>query len=138
MSDTRPLKREDVPERAAGEQHDQQHREQEGRDGIADDDHGGRPDIEFRTVTHRFCHAQRNRDDVGNKGQPKPQRDRNRQLLLDQFQHRHIAEIALPEIEHGVVPDHQEEAFVRRLVEAELLFQLLDEFRVEALARRDT
>src|SRR3972149_869868 len=37
------------------------------------------------------------------------------------------------EIETRVVPQHQAEALQRRLVEAELLLQLLDEFRIEAL-----
>src|SRR5690606_24110029 len=36
-------------------------------------------------------------------------------------------------IEADVVPDHQQEAFVRRLVEAELLFQLLNELGIKAL-----
>jgi len=37
------------------------------------------------------------------------------------------------EIEARVVPQHQEEALMRRLVEAELLFQALDEFGIKAL-----
>ena len=46
---------------------------------------------------------------------------------------RDVAEIAVAEIEARIVPQHQAEAFERRLVEAELLFQLGDEFGVEAL-----
>ena len=48
-------------------------------------------------------------------------------------EHRDVAEIALAEIEAGIVPEHHAEALERRLVEAELLLQLGDEFRVEAL-----
>ncbi len=44
-----------------------------------------------------------------------------------------VAEIALAEIEAGIVPEHQAEALERRLVEAELLLELCDEFRVEPL-----
>src|SRR5205823_804923 len=41
--------------------------------------------------------------------------------------------IALAEIEPDVVPQHQEEALVRGAVEAELLLQACDEFRIEPL-----
>src|SRR5690606_8628523 len=44
-----------------------------------------------------------------------------------------VAEIALAEIEADIVPQHQEEALGGWLVEAELLFKLRDELRVEAL-----
>ena len=62
-----------------------------------------------------------------------PERHRDRQLLLDQLQHADVAKIALAEIEPREIPQHQREAFRRRLVEAELLFQALDEFRIEPL-----
>ena len=65
------------------------------------------------------------RDQVGQQRHPQPERDRDRQLFLDQLQHRHLAIETLAEIEAGVVPEHQEKALVRRLVEAELLLQLL-------------
>jgi len=64
---------------------------------------------------------------------PDAERDRDRQLLLDQLQHADVAEIAFPEIEADVVPQHQAEALIGRLVEAELLFQLFDEFGIEPL-----
>jgi hypothetical protein len=87
----------------------------------------------LRAVAHRLGHAKWNGDRVRHECEPQAQRDRDRQLFLDQLQHRHIAEIALPEIEHGVALEHQEETLMRRLVEAKLLFQLLDELGVEAL-----
>src|SRR3981189_388101 len=65
--------------------------------------------------------------------EPETERQRNRQLLLDQLQHADIAEIALAEIEPREIPQHQREAFRRRLVEAELLFQALDEIRIQPL-----
>src|SRR3984893_19472578 len=51
--------------------------------------------------------------------------------MLDQIDHLRVAEIALAEIEADVIPQHDEEALIGRLVEAELLFQLLDERGVE-------
>ena len=48
-------------------------------------------------------------------------------------QHRHVAIIALAEIEGRIVAHQNPEPFQRRLVEAVLLFQLLDEFGIEAL-----
>src|SRR5439155_11725552 len=51
----------------------------------------------------------------------------------DELHHAGIAEIALTEIEHDEVLQHQKETLVGRFVEAELLFELLDEFGVEAL-----
>jgi hypothetical protein len=62
-----------------------------------------------------------------------PERHRDRQLLLDQLQHADVAEIALAEIEPREIPQHQREAFRRRLVETELLFKALDEFGIEPL-----
>ena len=128
-----PAQGEDLPERAAGEEHDQQDREEEARDGIADDDDGRGPDVEGGAVPHRLPDAERDRDRVGEQRHPEAEGDRDRQLLLDELQHRDVAEIALAEIEAGIVPDHLEEALVGRLVEAELRFELLDELRVEAL-----
>ena len=42
----------------------------------------------------------------------------------DQREHGNVAEIALAEIEARIIPDHQEEALQRRLVEAELPFEV--------------
>ena len=125
--------REKIEERAAGEQDDEQDREQESRDRVTDDDGARGPHVELRAVLDRLADAERDRDQVGQQRQPDAERYRDRQLLLDELQNGGVAEIALAEIEAGVVPQHQEEALVGRLVEAELLFQALDEFRVEAL-----
>ena len=64
---------------------------------------------------------------------PEPERDRHRQLLLDQLKHADIAEVALAEIKQQVVLQHQEEALVGGLVEAELLLELLDKLRIKTL-----
>ena len=48
-------------------------------------------------------------------------------------EYRDVAEIALAEIEARIVPDHQQEALPSRLVEAELLLELGDEFRRQPL-----
>ena len=71
--------------------------------------------------------------EVGQERDPQAERDRHRHLLEDQVDHRDVAEIALAEIEADIVPQHQAEALERRLVEAELLFELGDEFGVEPL-----
>ena len=125
--------REPVEERAAGKQNDQQDREQEAGNGVADDDHARGPHVEARAVVDRLADAERDRDQIGEQRHPDAERDRHRQLLLDQLQHADVAEIALAEIEADVIPQHDAEALVGRLVEAELLFQLLDEFRIEPL-----
>ena len=125
--------REHVEERAAGEQDDQQDREQESGDRKADDDHRRGPGIEARAVLHRLADAERDRDQVGQKRHPDAERHRDRQLLLDQLDHADVAEIALAEIEAGKIPHHQRKALRRRLVEAELLLELLDEIRIEPL-----
>ena len=125
--------REDVEERAAGEQDDEQDREQKSGNGVADDDDAGGPHVELRAVAHRLADAERDRDQIAQERHPDAERDRDRQLLLDELQHADVAEIALAEIEAHIVPEHDEEALVGRLVETELLFQALDEFGVEPL-----
>src|SRR6185312_8153732 len=72
----------------------------------------------------------------------------DRQLLLYQVDDGNVAEIALAEVEACIVPYHQRETFRRRLVEAVLLFQALDEggikplcspiFRVDRIRARRT
>src|SRR5690606_3358923 len=81
----------------------------------------------------RLADAERDGNRVGNQRDPEPERDGDGHLLQDQIHHRDVAKVALTEIETDVVPDHQQEAFMRRLVEAELLFQLLNELGVKAL-----
>jgi hypothetical protein len=44
-----------------------------------------------------------------------------------------VAEEALAEVETEIVAHHLDEAFERRLVEAELFFDFLDESRVKTL-----
>src|SRR5580700_8073759 len=128
-----PAQRENLEERAAGEQDDEQDREQESGYGIADDDDAGRPRVERRAVAYRFADAERNRDQVAQQRHPDAERDRDRQLLLDELDHGDVAKIALAEIEARVIAEHDEKALIGRLVEAELLFQALDEFRIEPL-----
>ena len=128
-----PARGKDLPEGSAREQDHQQHRKEEAGNGVAHDHHARGPDVKARAVLHRLLNAQRNRDGVGEQRHPQPQRDRHWQLLLDEAQHGGVAEIAAAEVEGGVVLHHQEEAFGGGLVEAELLFQLLDEFRIKPL-----
>src|SRR5262249_59750830 len=125
--------RENIEERPAGEQDDEQDREQESGNGVADNDGARGPHVEVRSVLDRFADAERDRDQIGQQGKPDAERDGDRQLLLDELEHRGVAKIALAEIEAQIVPQHEEEALVGWLVEAELLLQALDEFRVEAL-----
>src|SRR6201987_3294948 len=119
--------RKELEERAARKQDDEQDREQKTRNGIADDDDAGRPDVEWRAVIHRLANAKRNREQIAQQRHPDSERDRNRQLLLDQLQHADVAEIALAEVEAHIIPQHDEEALIGRLVEAELLLETLDE-----------
>ena len=125
--------RKDLQERAAGEQNDEQNGEQESGNGIADDDDAGGPDVERRAVPHRLADAERNRDQIAQQRHPDAERDRDWEFLLDQLDDADVAEIALAEIEARIVPQHQEKALIGRLVEAELLFQALDEGGIEPL-----
>ncbi len=128
-----PAQREPIEERAAGKQNDQQNGEQEAGDRIADHDHARGPHVEMRAVVHRLADAERDRDQIGEQRHPDAERHRHRQLFPDQLHHADVAEIALAEIEADVIPQHDEEALIGRLVEAELLLQFLDEFRIEPL-----
>ena len=100
---------------------------------VAENDQRRRPGVEARAVLDRLAHAERNRDRVGDERHPQPERHRDRQLLLDQLDDRRVAVIALAEIEGRIVAHQHPEALRRRLVEAVLLLQLLDEFRIEPL-----
>src|SRR5262249_17071531 len=115
-------------------QDDEQNREQESRDRVADDDGARRPHVELRAVLDRLTDAERDRDQIGQEREPNAERNGDRQLLLDELEDGGVAEIALAEIEARIVPQHQEKALIGRFVEAELLLQALDEFRVEALS----
>src|SRR4029078_5475625 len=77
--------------------------------------------------------AKRIQDQIRQQCHPDSERHRYRQLLLDQLQDADIAEIALSEVKADVVPEHQRKARVGRLIEAELLFELLDELGIETL-----
>jgi hypothetical protein len=105
----------------------------EAGNGVGDDHHAAGPHVEGRTVLHRLADAERNGDQVRYQRDPEAERDGDRHLFQDQIQHRNVTEIAVAKIEAGIVPEHLEEAFEWRLVEAELLFQLLDEFRIQPL-----
>src|SRR5689334_12770762 len=128
-----PAQRKPVKERAPGEKDDQQNGEEKPGDCVADDNDAGGPDVETGTIAHCFSDTKRNRDQVCQQRHPDPERHRYRQLLLDQLQYADIAEIALSEVKADVIPEHQPKALVGRLVEAELLFELLDEFGIETL-----
>src|ERR1700692_1375225 len=125
--------RKNLKERAAGEQDDEQNGEQKARNGVADDDDAGGPDVELRSVAKRFADSERDRDQIAQQRHPDAERDRYRQFFFDQLQHADVAEIALAEIEARIVPHHDEKTLIGRLVEAELLFQTLDELGIEAL-----
>src|SRR5262249_34868646 len=125
--------RKDLHERPAGEQDDEQDGEQESRYRVADDDDARGPYVELRTDAHRLADAERDRDQIAQQRHPDAERYRDRQFLADQVQDAYVAEIALAEVEADIVSEHDEEALVGRLVEAELLLQALDELRIEPL-----
>src|SRR5262245_66229416 len=99
--------REDIEERAAGEQNDEQNGEQESRDRVADDDHARSPRVELRAVLDRLADAERNRDQVGQERQPDAERNRDRQLLIDEVKNGGIAKNALVEMDTRIVPRNQ-------------------------------
>ena len=80
----RGAQREQLPERAAAEQHEQQHAEHEARNRIADEHDEARRDVERRAVAHRLCDAERHRYQVREEERPQPDADRHGQLLHDQ------------------------------------------------------
>src|SRR3546814_18093073 len=59
---------------APGEDHDQEHGEEEARYGIADDDGRGGPDVEPGAVLDRLADAERDRDEIGQQGDRKSTR----------------------------------------------------------------
>src|SRR6185437_6821998 len=91
--------REDVEERTARKQDDQQNREQESRYRKADDDRRRGPGVELRAIQHSLPDAERYRNQISQERHPNSERHRDRQLLLDQVQHADITEITLAEIE---------------------------------------
>ena len=123
--------REPVEVAAAGEEHDQEDREDEIGDRVADDDDAAGPDVEALAVAHRLGDAERDRDQVGQQRGPEPERDRDRQLVEDQIDHAVVAEEAGAEVEAHILAHHVEEALQRWLVEAVFLLQPLDQGGVE-------
>ena len=117
----------------AAEQCRQQHGPEEARDREAHRHEEGGGDVEGRAVLHRLADAERDRDEVGDQRHPQAERDRHRQLLADQRDDGDLREIRSPEVETTVVPQHLCKTHHRRLVEAELLFELLAEGRVDPL-----
>src|SRR5439155_14596708 len=89
------------------------------------------PHVEAAAVTHRLSDAERNRDKISDQGRPQSDRDRHRQLVLDQIDDPAIPEKAVAEIKSQIIAQHQQEAVERRLVEAVLFFELLDQRRIE-------
>ena len=124
--------REPVHVAAAREEHDQQNREDEVRNRVADNDDPAGPDVEALAIAHRLGDTQGNRDQVGQQRGPEPERDRDRQLVEDKIDHAVVAEEAGAEVEPHVLAHHVQEALQRRLVEAVLLLQPLDQLGVEA------
>src|SRR5690606_476722 len=128
-----PAQREPVEITATGEQYDQQNRQQEAGNGIADDDQRTGPDIEGRAVADGLAYAQGNGDQIGDQRGPQPQGDGHRHLLDDQVDDAGIAEETVTEIEGEIALDHQPEALVGRLVEAVHALDLGNDVRVQPL-----
>src|SRR6185437_10642213 len=117
---------------AAGEEDDEQNSEHEAGNGVADDDHAARPDIEGAAVFHRFADAERNRNEIGEQRRPEAERDRYRQLLRDKLDHRLTLVEAGAEIEAQIILQHDPETLGRRLVETVDLVELFDDLGIEA------
>ena len=129
-----PAQREPVEEGAAGEQHDQQHAEHEAGDRVAEQHEQRGHRVEARALAHRLGHAERDRHEVADQEGPHPERDRDRQLLLDQLPDVLVLHEAAAEVEARERAEHLEVAHVRGLVEAVELLQLLDPLLVEVAA----
>ena len=123
--------RKPVEEAPSREQHDEQDREEEPGDRVADDDRGARPHVEGGAVAYRLGDPEGDRDEVHEEGGPQPEGDRHVHLVHDEEDHRPVAEVALPEVEAQVVPHHGEEALDGRAVEAVHPLDLAHELRVE-------
>src|SRR5271169_1950176 len=80
-----PAQRKNIEERAAGEQYDEKNPNQETWNCIAYHDGARSPYIEVRAILDRFADAKRYRDQIGQQGEPEAERDRDRQLLLDEL-----------------------------------------------------
>src|SRR5207248_9684160 len=98
-------------------QNDEQNSDQEPWNRISYDDRPRGPHVEMRAVAYRFAYPQRNGDEISQEREPEPERDGDRKLLLDELENRGIAKIALAKIEPRVVPQHQQETLIGRLVE---------------------
>ncbi len=130
-----PVGRGQSPERkqieilATGKDDDQQDREQETRDRIADNDDGAGPDIEARAVPHCLGDTERNADQIGQQRGPETERNGHRQFLDHEVDHLPVAEETFAEIKLGIAAHHQQKPLNRWLVEAIFAFKLLDQFR---------
>src|SRR6516165_10020077 len=112
----KPAQWKNVEERAAGKQDDEKNSDQKARDRIPYGDGGRGPNVEMRPILHRLADAERNRDQIGQQRQPQPKRYGNREFLLDELENGGIAKITLAELKARVIPQHQQEALVRRLI----------------------
>ena len=127
--------RKQLPERAAAEEHDQEHAEDEARDREAEHHEEGRDGIEARSLAHRLGDAERHRDQVRDQEGPQAEADRDRELFLDQRPDRLALHEARAEVEGREVLQHLDIAHVRGLVEAVELLQRLDLLGVDVAAR---
>ena len=110
--------REQIEIATAGKQYDQQDGKQESGNGVADHDRGTGPDIEPGAIRDRLTDAQWNGDEVDNQRGPEAEGNGDRHLVQNQFDDASVPEKGIAEIEGGVIAQHSEKAFVRRLVEA--------------------
>src|SRR5690606_2454267 len=118
------IRRRQAPEReqveitATGEQYDEQNGKQESGNGVADHDRRTGPDIEPGAVRDRLTDTQWNGDEVDNQRGPEAEGNGDRHLVQNQFDDASVPEEGIAEVEGGVIAQHFEKAFVRRLVEA--------------------
>ena len=96
-------------------------------DRVGDEYDRARPDVERGAVAHGLGHAERDRDAVDQHQRPEAERDRHGQPLHHEVEYRAVLEVALAEFQPHVVPQHEEEPLVRRLVEPERLLHASDE-----------
>ena len=129
-----PAYREPVQRGAAREHHDQEHRKQERRHRVTDDDGRAAPHIKAAAMAHGLAYAQRDRHQVGDQRGPQAEGNRDGHLFQDQVSYRCASEETVAKVQLGIVLEHQPQAFRRGFVEAVLFLDVLDQLRVQAAA----
>ncbi len=128
-----PPQWEDLPVGPTCKKHQEHDGKQKRWDCIGGDDHAAGPGVKTRAIAQRLANAHGDGNHIGDQGRPEPERDRHRHFFKHQLGHINLAKIALAKVKLQVVDQHLAKTFQRRLIQAKLFFQLLNELRRQAL-----